>query len=126
MRKFLLMLILLAVAAGAGYATGYRHAQEGVDAVKLAESLQDTATYAQLLEAMPGRSDGVARALDRNLREAVASAERFVESAPKVDVDVPSLMDGLRRAKAYAQRKGDIDLEKKVKELEEKVRRKLG
>jgi polyhydroxyalkanoate synthesis regulator phasin len=125
MRKFFLMLVLLAVAAGAGYVTGYKHAQEGVDAVTLAHSLEQTAVYGQLLQAMPDRADSVTGALDQRLRAAVDSAERQVASSPDIDVDIPSIMDGLRRAKAYAEKKGDVDLERRVRELEEKIRRKL-
>lgn len=114
--------VLMVVAAGS-YELGQRHAsRESADVRTLAHALERTALCANGLNMLAeGRQDGAARLLADQLRSAVRSVQEHKRAAADIRVEIPSLLDGLRRAKLYAERIGDVRLAQELSVLHKEL-----
>jgi hypothetical protein len=88
----------------------------------LANSLATISLCANGLNALAAEeSPRTARLLQHSLRSAVETATQLSDAAAEFDQPVPSLMEGLRRAKAYAERVGDGELSQQIVKLQAKI-----
>ena len=119
MKKLFLLLLVAAVAA-VSYKVGYDRGQREADGVILAQSLEKislTSSYISILD--QNRQEAARKLLDMQLRSALESAEKFSDAT--IDTAVPSLVEGVDRAKKYADRLGDSDLSKRFAKLHAKL-----
>lgn len=124
--KKLFVLALIAGATFIGYRVGYAHARGEVHTLVLAGALEKTSLCANGLNTLAAQRDNVTvKLLDHQLRAAVASAEEAIDSAADIELAIPSLTDGLARAKAYADRIGDSDLARRIDALHARLATKM-
>jgi hypothetical protein len=122
MKKIMLGTLVLATVAVSSYWVGYAHAQRGLEGVTLAQALESTALCANGLNTLAqDREQTTAKLLDHRLRSAVDTAERLSSAGVQLDGPIPNLVDGLRRAKQYADRIGDATLSSRLAALHEKL-----
>jgi hypothetical protein len=122
MRKLAAVLIVVAIGV-VSYLTGYARAEREAETLVLAHSLEKTALCANGLNTLAGRRQEVTRKLlDHQLRSAVDVAERLTRSGTTLNtIAAPSLVDGVRRARVYADRVGDSTLSKRLESLYAKL-----
>ena len=98
------------------YEAGHRRAsRQSAEAVALAHALEKTALCANGLNLLAdGRQDRTARLLASQLRSAVQSAQEHRRAAAEVPFEIPNLLDGVRRARVYAERSGDVQLAREL------------
>lgn len=114
-----LVVIGLAVGAAAGFAVGHHRSEREMESVFLAHSLETIALCANGLNSLTGHDAPVtAGLLDHRLRSAVDSAAALSKAAETFELPLPSLNDGLRRAKDYADRRGDRRLSGQIAHLQ--------
>jgi uncharacterized membrane protein len=118
-KTVILVLVALAAGAAAGIAFGHWRSEREMKSVVLAHSLETIALCANGLNSLTGHDAPLtARLLDHRLRSAVDSAATLSTAAEAFELPLPSLSDGLRRAKDYADRKGDRRLSAQIANLQ--------
>lgn len=116
--KKAIAVIAVIIVCGASYAAGYWEARRESDALALAHSLEKTALCANGLNTLAQKRQHVTgRLLDQQLRSAVETAEKLSGAGVTIDMAIPDLLDGIRRARVYAQRVGDDELSKRLTAL---------
>ncbi|MDP9191102.1 MAG: hypothetical protein M3P06_05310 [Acidobacteriota bacterium] len=114
-----LLAFALAIGAAAGFGIGHWKSEREMQSVILAHSLETIALCANGLNSLKGHDAPVtARLLDHRLRSAVGSAATLSTAAEVFELPLPSLSDGLRRAKDYADRTGDRRLSGQIAHLQ--------
>src|SRR5687768_9347016 len=117
MRKLAAVLFVVAIAV-VSYFTGYARAEREAETLVLAHSLEKTALCANGLNTLaPSQQEATGKLLDQQLRSAVEVAERLTRSGATLKIAAPSLVDGVRRARLYAERVGDSELSQRLATL---------
>jgi hypothetical protein len=121
MKKLLLAVVISGVAISA-YLAGYAQARKEHQAMALGRALENTSLCANSLNALAqDRQQTTTKLLDLQLRSAVDNAEQLSRAGAQIDMPIPNLIDGLRRAKQYADRVGDAKLSGRLASLYEKL-----
>jgi hypothetical protein len=120
--KKLSALAVLAAVAVLSYLVGYARAERDWESVVLGHALEQAALCANGLNTLAeDRQQTTSRLLDQQLRAAVVSAEEHRGAASRIEFAIPSLLAGLERAKAYADRSGDADLSRRLASLHDEL-----
>src|SRR5688572_16463729 len=103
-----MVVVLLVVVAAGSYGAGYLHARQDHEVNALGQALSETALCANGLNILgQQRQETAVRLLDGHLRGAVELAEMHSHAIDRIDIDIPNLIGGVERARAYADRIGD-------------------
>jgi hypothetical protein len=93
-----------------------------VEASTLAHSLETISLCANALNSLAGHEAPTTnRLLDRQLRSAVESATKVSDAAYLFELDAPNLVEGVNRAKVYADRIGDNILSEQIAALQRAI-----
>ena len=122
MKKKLVVVVFFFVVAAGSYGAGYLQAERDRQANALGQALAETALCANGLNTLgQQRQETTVRLLDNHLRSAVELAEVHSHAIEWVDVEIPNLIGGVQRAKAYADRIGDAELSRRLGALHQKL-----
>ena len=122
MIKWIGGILVLVIATAVSYEAGHRRASRQSAEVALAHALEKTALCANGLNLLAdGRQDTTARLLASQLRSAVQSAHEHRKAAADVPFEIPNLLDGVRRARVYAERTGDVQLARELSLLQKEL-----
>jgi len=121
MKKAILVVVIFAAGAAAGFVAGRRSSAGDERAAMLARELETISLCANGLNSLDSPSSKTARLLDHRLRSAVSTAAQHADASAAFQMPTPNLVDGLSRAKNYAERSGDAQLAADIARLQSAI-----
>lgn len=118
MKKVLLVVAIFALGAAAGFSAGRWTSNRDLNAMVLAGELETISLCANGLNSLDAQPVRTVRLLDYRLRSAVKNATQQSGASAAIETAIPNLMEGLNRAKRYAERKGDTKLAADIAQLQ--------
>lgn len=123
MKKIILAVLIFAVGIATGLGIGHWKSQRDAKAMILADEMRTISLCANGLNTLADNmSPRTVRMLDRQLRSAIATATEFSAASADFEVAMPSLFDGLQRAKRYAERTSDKQLAAQITQLQASIK----
>jgi hypothetical protein len=119
------VVILVALGGLSGFAAGRWSSHRDANALTLARDLETISLCANGLNTLDTSPVRTTRLLDHRLRTAVAAAAERSASSADFSLPAPNLVDGLRRARMYAERKGDKKFAAEIAQLQMTINFKL-
>ena len=121
MRKLFVAVILFGAGVATGIGVSRWQATRDSNVLTLGRDLATISLCANGLNSLADEGSKTARLLDQQLRSAIENASTISDAAADFEIETPNLKDGLRRAKAYAERVGDQELSARIDRLQASI-----